>query len=157
MPVLRDTWTETKSDAWIGLLETHKLLTRALEAELEARHGLSLSSAETLGRLAAAGDRRLGLSALAAATGLSLSRMSRIVDYLEQRGLVERRPAPGDARAVEAHLTDAGLALARAADATHAAEIQRRFFDHLSPDELSALAAVFGRLAPRAAAACTPR
>jgi DNA-binding MarR family transcriptional regulator len=149
--------TETKSDAWIGLLETHKLLTRALEAELEARHGLSLSSAETLGRLAAAGDRRLGLSALAAATGLSLSRMSRIVDYLEQRGLVERRPAPGDARAVEAHLSDAGLALARAADATHAAGIQRRFFDHLSPDELSALAAVFGRLAPRAAAACTPR
>jgi DNA-binding MarR family transcriptional regulator len=151
------TWTHTKSDAWIGLLETHKFLTRALESALEARHGLSLSSVETLGRLAAAGERRMGLSALAAATGLSLSRMSRIVDFLEQRGLVERRPAPDDARAVEAHLTDAGLALARAAHATHAEGIQRLFFDHLSADELSALAAVFGRLAPRAAAACTPR
>lgn len=157
MTVAREHWTKTKSDAWIGLLETHKLLTRALESELEARHGLSLSSAEALGRLAAAPGRNLGLSALAAATGLSLSRMSRIVDFLEQRGLVERRPAAGDARAVEAHLTDAGLALARAADTTHAEWIQQRFFDHLSADELSALAAVFGRLAPRAAAACTPR
>ena len=36
-------------DAWVGLLETHKQLTRALDAELDARHGLSLSGVELLG------------------------------------------------------------------------------------------------------------
>ena len=47
-------------DAWVGLLETHKQLTRALDAELDARHGLSLSGVELLGRLAAAGDGSCG-------------------------------------------------------------------------------------------------
>src|SRR5437764_8841438 len=99
------TWSDTHADAWIGMLETHKKLTRALDAELEAEHGLSLSGAECLGRLAAAEGRSLRLSALGAATGLSLSRISRIVDALEARALVERRSSEADARAVEAHLT----------------------------------------------------
>ena len=52
-------WTQHEADAWIGLLETHKQLTRALDAELEARHGLTLSSLEVLGRLAAGNDLRI--------------------------------------------------------------------------------------------------
>jgi DNA-binding MarR family transcriptional regulator len=143
-------WNDAHAGAWIGLLETHKQLTRALDSELEARHGLSLSSVETLGRLAAAEGRRLRLTALAGATGLSISRMSRIVDFLERRGLVERRPSPGDARAVDAHITQAGLALVREAQATHFRSVQERFFDRLSPGELATLATVFGRLSPRA-------
>jgi len=148
-------WSDTHSDAWIGLLETHKQLTRALDAELEARHGLSLSSLELLGRLAAAEGRRLRLSTLAHQASLSLSRVSRIVDLLETRQLVERQTCPKDARAVEAHLTAAGLQLAREAQATHFASVQRRFFDALEPGELEALAHVFGRLSPRAAGACS--
>jgi DNA-binding MarR family transcriptional regulator len=147
-------WADVHADAWIGLLETHKLLTRALDAELEAQHGLSLSAAEVLGRLAAAPGRRMRLSTLAGETGLSLSRISRIVDVLEQRELAERRSCPSDARAVEAHLTDAGLALIRAAQASHFASVQQRFFDHLSPGEIETLAAVFSRFAPRAAESC---
>lgn len=148
-------WSDAHADAWIGLLETHKQLTRALDAEMEARHGLSLSGLELLGRLAAAEDHHLRLSALAQAAGLSLSRVSRVVDLLEARKLVRREPCPQDARAVEAHITDQGFALARAAQATHFASVQRRFFEKLEPGELAVLATVFGRLSPRAAAACT--
>ncbi len=148
-------WSDVHADAWIGLLETHKRLTRALDAELEARHGLGLSALELLGRLAAAPERRLRLSVLATETGLSLSRVSRLVDALEVRKLVERRPCPADARAVNAHLTPAGLKLAREAQATHFADVQRRFFDQLSAGELATLAVVFGRFAPRAAEACS--
>jgi DNA-binding MarR family transcriptional regulator len=147
-------WSETSADAWIGLLATHRRLTRALDAELEAEHGLSLSALELLGRLAAAEDRRLRLSTLAAETGLSLSRVSRVVDTLERRALVERRPCPGDARAINAHLTEAGLALVREAQAAHFAAVQRSFFDRLSADEVATLARVFARFAPRAATAC---
>jgi DNA-binding MarR family transcriptional regulator len=149
------TWSDTHRDAWIGMLETHKRLTRALDAELEAEHGLTLSGAECLGRLAAADGRALRLTALANATGLSLSRISRIVDTLEGRKLVERRSSAEDARAVEAHLTDAGLELIRDAQTSHFAAVNDRFFEQLSGEEIEVLARVFGRFAPQAAADCS--
>ena len=148
------TWSDTHKDAWIGMLETHKRLTRALDAELEAEHGLSLSGVECLGRLAAADGRAMRLSKLASETGLSLSRISRIVDTLEARALVQRRSSDEDARAVEAHLTEAGLELVRRAQASHFASVQERFFEHLSGDELEVLARVFTRFVPRDAGSC---
>ena len=139
-------WREPHSGAWLGLLQTHRQLTRELESRLEARFGLSLSGLELLGRLAAAPGRRLRLSAIAGATGLTLSRISRIVDAFEKRGLVERRTCPEDGRATNAWLTDAGLELAREAQAAHVADVQRVFFDVLSAADLEALAGAFARL-----------
>ena len=136
-------WAGPSAEAWIGLLETHKRLTRELEAELEAEHGLSISGLELMSRLAAAEDRTLRLTTLAAQAGLSLSRVSRIVDMLEQRALVERRHCPEDARARNAWLTDDGFDLLRAAQATHFAGVQRRFFDQLDDGDVDALARVF--------------
>jgi DNA-binding MarR family transcriptional regulator len=148
-------WTDVHADAWIGLLETHKALVRALDAELESKHGITLSALEVLGRLAAADGRRLRLSALAHESGLSLSRISRIVDARVRRELVRREACAGDARAVEAHLLDAGLELCREAQATHFASVNARFFGQLSADETATLGAVFGRFSPRSAEACT--
>jgi DNA-binding MarR family transcriptional regulator len=147
-------WNPTYGDAWIGLLQTHRQLTRELDARLEAEHGLSLSGLELLARLNAAPERWLRLSALASQTGLSLSRVSRIVDSLEFRGLVERRPCPSDARAINAQLTENGETRLREAELTHRAAIQASFFDHLSHEEVATLAAVFARFAPGAASAC---
>jgi DNA-binding MarR family transcriptional regulator len=149
------TWSSSHAEAWIGFLETHKRLTRALDAELEAQHGLSLSALEALGRLAAAEGRHMRLSVLAEGCGLSLSRISRIVDTLEDRKLVERHSCQSDGRAIEAFLTDAGLELVHEAQATHFASVQEQFFSELSEKEILALARVFSRLAPRAAGACS--
>ena len=147
-------WTEAHADAWIGLLETHKQLTRAFDAELTAQHGLSLSGLELLARLAAADDRQMHLTALAGASGLSLSRVSRIIAVLEERRLVDRTACPSDARAVHARINDAGLKLVRGAQSTHFASVQAAFFDQLDDDEIATLARVFGRFAPRSASAC---
>jgi DNA-binding MarR family transcriptional regulator len=148
-------WSDTHADAWIGMLEAHKRLTRELESELEAEYGLSLSGVELLGRLAAAEERMLRLTDLAGRAGLSVSRVSRITDMLEARGLVERRPCPADARAKNAFLTDTGLELLRAAQATHFAGVEERFFDRLEDGEVEALASIFSRFAPGAASDCT--
>ncbi len=148
-------WPQVAADAWIGLLQTHRQLTRQLDAELEARHGLGLSGLELLGRLAAAEDHCVRLSALAEQVNLSLSRVSRIIDALQARHLVERRPCPMDARAINAQLTPAGLELARAAQRTHFDGVQQRFFDRLSPEEVATLAEVFNRFSPGAARACS--
>src|SRR3954447_11188011 len=136
-------WTDTHAAAWIGLLETHKHLTRELEAELEAEHGLSVSSLELLSRLATAEDDTLRLTTLADAAGLSLSRVSRILDALEKRGLVERRADADDTRAKKAWLTPDGRDLLRAAQKTHVAGVERLFFDRVSDTDVETLARVF--------------
>jgi DNA-binding MarR family transcriptional regulator len=148
-------WSEEYAGAWLGLLGTHRRLTRELDAELESAHGLTLSGLELLVRLASAPDRALRLSKLATEAGLSLSRVSRIVDTLEQRGLVERHACPADGRAINALLTAAGLELARRAQATHLAAVRQRFFDRLDEREIATLAEVFARFAAGDASACS--
>jgi DNA-binding MarR family transcriptional regulator len=132
--------------AFTGLLETGRRLTRELEGELEAAHGLSFSALGLLGRLAVAPRRTLRLTSLAQDMGLSLSRVSRIVDGLQGRGLVERQQCPADARAINACLTASGAALARRAQATHRVGVQRRFFERLSEEHVATLAAAFTNL-----------
>jgi len=139
-------WREPFSGAWLGLLQSSRQLTRELESGLDARFGLSLSGLELLGRLATADGRRMRLSELAGLTGLTLSRISRIVDTMEARGLVERRTCTEDGRATNAWLTEAGLELARRAQEAHVEDVQRVFFARLSHDELETLSAVFARL-----------
>jgi DNA-binding MarR family transcriptional regulator len=55
------------------------------------------------------------------------SKMTRIVDYLEGRGLVERRQDPDDRRAWQVSLTDRGLALRQQAQAAYLKALQQRF------------------------------
>jgi DNA-binding MarR family transcriptional regulator len=136
-------WSATYADAWIGLLETHKRLTRELEAELHAAHGLSISSLELLSRLASAQEQMLRLTTLADAAGLSLSRVSRILDGLEQRGVVQRFADADDTRAKLAWITEEGLGLLQAAQKTHFAGVERLFFDRLSEADVETLARVF--------------
>jgi DNA-binding MarR family transcriptional regulator len=141
--------------AFTGLLESGRRLTRELEGELEAAHGLSFSALGVLGSLALAPERTLRLTILARDMGLSLSRVSRIVDALEGRGLLERQQCPADARATNAWLTTAGLALAREAQATHRAGVERGFFAKLSETQVRVLAEALGGLLDGSPAACT--
>jgi DNA-binding MarR family transcriptional regulator len=143
-------WSEDYEAAWIGLLTTYRRLIRELDGELEAAHGLTMSGLELLVRLATAPEGWLRLSTLAAEANLSLSRVSRIVDVLEARGLVERKPCPSDARAINAQLTERGLQVATAAQRTHLAAVRGRFFTRLRESEIRTLGAVFSRFAPGA-------
>jgi len=140
----RQPWSATHADAWIGLLETHKRLTREIDSQLESEHGLTISSFELLTRLASAENRTLKLTTLANEAGLSLSRVSRILDTLERRGLVERRPSAEDTRAKNAWLTPQGVELQRAAEATFFGGVERLFFNHVTDEDLATLARVFG-------------
>jgi DNA-binding MarR family transcriptional regulator len=140
----RQPWSATRADAWIGLLETHKRLTREIDAELESGHGLNISSFELLTRLANAEQRMLKLTTLAHEAGLSLSRVSRILDTLERRGLVERRPSADDTRAKQAWLTAQGVEVQRSAETTFFGGVERLFFNQVSDEDLVTLARVFG-------------
>lgn len=142
-------WTAEQRAAWGGFVAMSALLKRSHDRELEEGHGLSISMVGLLGRLAAAEHHVLRLTDLAAMTGLSLSRVSRIIDLLEQRELVARVRCPSDRRAINAQLTDEGLAIARQAQTTLRSAVQRDFFDGLEEDDVAALAVVFARLLGR--------
>ena len=143
--------SDERADAWLGFQRAYRELTRELEGSLADRYRLSLSELELLGRLDASDEHRRRLSRLAADIGLSLSRVSRIVDSLARRGLVQRQPYPGDTRATDACLTEAGRTLVAIAQAHHQADVERLFFDRLSADELEQLSAAFARLRSAAA------
>ncbi len=132
--------------AWFGLLAAHAELTRGLDAALTARHGLSLSAYEVLSRLAHAPGAHLRMSELAGRSQLSLSRVSRVIDTLEGRGLAARRSCPTDSRVVHATVTDAGRTLVGEAQDTFFEVIEERFLGRLSCDEVGLLGSIFGRL-----------
>lgn len=147
-------WCPVSSEAWTGLLQTHRRLTRELDAELEAQHDLSFSALEILARLHRAEERHLRMSDLADQASLSLSRVSRLVDQLERRGAVARQACPTDARVVHVVLTDPGAELLCQAQETHFAGVEERFFGRLSEDEVAVLAEIFSRFTPAGRGDC---
>src|SRR3954451_24358821 len=111
--------SEAELAVWRGFLRLHAALAKQLDAELEAAHGLPLSSYEVLLNLATAPDQRLRMADLADRALLSRSGMMSLVDRLERQGLLERDTCASDARGCFAVLTEAGLAMFTKARATH--------------------------------------
>jgi DNA-binding MarR family transcriptional regulator len=139
---------ERELRAWRGMLRVHATLTKALDAELEAAHGLPLSSYEVLLHLDDAEGRRMRMSDLAATVILSRSGLTRLVDRLEREGLIARESCPSDARGSFATLTDAGKRKLAAARATHLAGVRSMFLDHFGDEELELLGSAWERLLP---------
>ncbi|AOS63537.1 MarR family winged helix-turn-helix transcriptional regulator [Actinoalloteichus hymeniacidonis] len=132
-----------KVDVWRSVMEVHARVLGELEREFTTRHGLSISDFDTLSNIPTGGVR---LRELTDRVVLSQSALSRLVDRLERRGLVERSVPPDDSRAVYVRLTSQGRRLALAAIRTNADVVERVFADRLSEPELRALGTVFGRL-----------
>jgi DNA-binding MarR family transcriptional regulator len=138
--------------AWRGFLKVHAALTRALDAELAAAHGIPLSSYEVLLFLQSVPGGEMRMSDLADSVLLSRSGLTRLVDRLESAGLLERRQCSSDARGYHAAITSAGRRAFRDARATHLAGVRQRFLRHLSDEELARLATIWDRVEPGAAA-----
>ncbi len=141
-----EAWDAQEAIAWEGLLEVARRLRRGAEELLLDRFDLSVSMLGITGRLSRAPEGTLRQTALSEAMGLSLSRVSRVIDLLEQRGLVERRICPADARATNVALTRAGATLTTRAQRELFAFVQGAFFEHLEDGEIEALATAFTKL-----------
>ncbi len=142
----------TELAAWRGLLRVHSALVKALDAELEAAHGLPLSSYEVLLYLASTPEKQLRMAELAEHVLLSRSGMTRLIDRLERDGLVARNTCTRDGRGCYAALTPAGEELLAQARTTHLNGVRERFIAHFATDELHVLAAFWERVVPGSAA-----
>src|SRR3954454_21920103 len=125
---------------WRGFLRVHAALAKQLDAELDATHGLPLSSYEVLINLQSAPGRRLRMADLADRALLSRSGMTRLVDRLERQNLLARDTCASDARGCFAVLTDAGDELLRKARATHLDGVRERFLVHIEGEDFERLA-----------------
>lgn len=128
--------SDAEMRAWQALLHAHHQVTAMLDRELQEEHQLSFSEYDVLLRLARAPDRALRMTDLADRVLLSPSGLTRLVDRLAGRGLVERRTQPGDGRVALAALTDGGLEELRKAARTHLRGIREHFTGRLSEAQL---------------------
>src|ERR687889_2741828 len=95
--------------AWSGFIRAHATIVKELDAELQAAHGLPLSSFDVLVQLSLAPEGRMQMFELAEAVHLSRSALTRQVDRLERQGLLERHKGERDPRQVFACITERGL------------------------------------------------
>ena len=144
-------------EAWKRFLRSHSAVTRQMDADLIASHGITLSDYEVLLRLSQAPGRRMRRVDLAEGVLLTQSGITRLLAGLEKSGWVERASCETDRRVVYAQLTEEGEAKFRAAGRTHLEGIRTLFASHFSEEELETLAALLGRLPLRSGDAdCGP-
>ncbi|MEA2126805.1 MAG: hypothetical protein QOI80_3587 [Solirubrobacteraceae bacterium] len=138
--------TDAELAAWKGFVRVYRAMSRTLDAELEAAHGLSLSSFEVLKSLRFSPEGRLRMADLAEHALLSRSGMTRLVDRLERQGWLTRCQCSDDARGCFAVLSPAGAAVVDRARPTHLEAVRAGFLSHLSAEDLDRLGTVFERM-----------
>jgi DNA-binding MarR family transcriptional regulator len=84
----------------------------------------------------------LRMAELAGATNATPSRLSHVVQRLEDRGFVERLPSAQNGRVTNARLTEGGMAEMRSAAPGHVATVRRHVVDVLTPEQVDQLTAI---------------
>ncbi|MCO5998978.1 MarR family winged helix-turn-helix transcriptional regulator [Actinoallomurus rhizosphaericola] len=131
--------------AWRGMLEVQSRLLPMLDEDLRRQARLNVNEFDVLYQLWIAPGRRRRMKDLASAVLVTPSGITRMVDRLEDRGLVRRVNSRGR-QAVEAVLTDGGDRLLRRAMDVHFAGVRRLFIAHLSETEVDRLVSLWSRL-----------
>ena len=139
-------------DAWARLLRGHAALTRAVSTRLVSEHDLTINDYDALLHLARAEEGRMRRVDLAERLVLTASGVTRLLDGLEQAGLVERAACASDRRVTYAVITEAGRAKLNEASASHLGVVRALLEERFSEEELAHLAELLGRL-PEAAGA----
>lgn len=132
--------------AWLRLAGVMELLPAALNAQLERDEQLNHVDYYSLAMLSEAPGRTLRATELAAMTNATLPRLSRVVNRLADAGYVRREPCPGDRRATNLVLTDAGWAKVVQAAPGHVRTVRALVVDALSAEQLDQLSAISARL-----------
>ncbi|WP_083259667.1 MarR family winged helix-turn-helix transcriptional regulator [Cellulosimicrobium cellulans] len=132
-------------ETWESLFRTQVALMRRFQAD-PIWDELTMREYDVLFSLTKGPADGMRLRDLNALILLSQPSLSRMVDRLAQRGLVERTVAADDARGVLVRLTDDGARLQRDIGRAHARTIARHVGGALDEAELATLGALLDRL-----------
>ena len=132
------------NDAWEAMLSAHATLMRRFSAE-ELWEDISMKEYDVLYTLSKCTEP-IRLTDLNQHVLLSQPALSRLVDRLAARGLVQRIADSRDLRTVRLSLTEDGRALQRRVGRRHARSVARAMRSELTPAELDQLTAICSEL-----------
>ena len=132
------------NDAWEATLSAHASLMRRFNAE-DVWEDISMKEYDVLYTLSKC-PAPIRLTELNRHVLLSQPALSRLVDRLAARGLVQRIADSRDLRTVRLSLTEEGRALQRRVGRRHARSVARAMRAELTPAELDQLTAICAKL-----------
>ena len=141
--------------AFARLMRAHTILRRELEADVLSPRGLTINDFEALLHLSKAFELRLRRVDLVELLMLTPSGVTRLLDGLQESGLVENLQCEDDARVTWARLTQDGIETVQCVGANHVKRLQSLFGEALSQDEVGQLSELLGRLPGVGAGSCT--
>ena len=124
--------------AWRLFFESGLALNDVLGSELERDAGIPLRWYDVLGQLEETPDG-IPMTALADRILFSKSGFTRVIDRMEEAGLVARVRPPNDRRTILVVLTSNGIKTMEHARRYHRDGIDRHFSQHLPEDDVEAL------------------
>ncbi|HEX2612622.1 MAG TPA: MarR family transcriptional regulator [Fibrobacteria bacterium] len=133
-----------EEELFLSLVRTADLLGRALSTQLKA-HGISSPQYNALRILRGAGEPGLPCGEIAARMVTRDPDVTRLLDRLQQRGLIARGRGADDRRVVSTRITPEGLALLEALDEP-IRETHRRQLGFLSAPEMESLLSYLTRV-----------
>jgi DNA-binding MarR family transcriptional regulator len=133
-------------DLWTDLVRVTGTVRGRLAERLAAQGDLLPEEVDLLMKLDEAPEQRLRMADVSRSTQLSKSGVTRLVDRMGARGLIERAACPSDRRVVYAGLTDEGRRVLIEAGSLFVASIVEHLAGHLTRAELSSLRRGLGKV-----------
>jgi DNA-binding MarR family transcriptional regulator len=135
--------------AWRLFFESALALTDVLDSELERDAGLALPWYDVLVHLEEKPEG-LRMKELAGRILYSKSGFTRVIDKMEEAGLVRRIHPENDRRSILVALTDEGRATLERARRHHRHGIEQHFSSHLTDTDVKALTRAFEKVSTHA-------
>ncbi|GAA1540214.1 MarR family transcriptional regulator [Dactylosporangium maewongense] len=148
-----DDAVEIRAQGWRTLAALHGLIDAALEKALQTEHQLSVVEYTVLDALSRQDGWHMRMQQLARAAALSSSATTRLVNRLEDRGLLTRVLCQDDRRGIYTELTAAGRALYEQARPAHDEVLATTLAEAGQLPELGPLVDALHQLPARSAAA----
>jgi DNA-binding MarR family transcriptional regulator len=146
---IADDAVEIRAQGWRTLAALYGALDTDLERALQRAHSLSVVEYTVLDALSRQDGWHMRMSQLARATALSSSATTRLVNRLEDRGLLRRILCAEDRRGIYTELTDSGRRLLQEARPTHDATLEAALAQARELPELAPLVHALSELYAR--------
>ena len=122
---IKDDAVEVRAQGWRTLAALHGVIESELERSLQTESKLSVVEYTVLDALSRQDGWHMRMQQLTRATALSPSATTRLVNRLEDRGLLTRVLCDDDRRGIYTELTPTGLSLLKDARPVHDATLKR--------------------------------
>ena len=143
---IADDAVEVRAQGWRTLAALHGMIEAELERALAASVDLSVVEYTVLDALSRQDGWHMRMQQLARATALSASATTRLVNRLEDRGLLTRILCADDRRGIYTELTDNGSELLETVRPVHDATLERTLSKAREVPELATLVDTLPRL-----------